>query len=249
MARQMQGQFGRKEHALRLEALAVAADVRGQQVGSALLSKLEDEARRLRISEIRTTTSWRDHAIIQFLDHAGFELGSSELVADCHVSDPRLAMPDDDRLELIARNKLDVSTLKPDDLFEVVNIDKGITGQRREAFFYELVDEAMKDSAVRVSLVARIDGVAVGFVMARINFGDYGRTEPVAVLDTIGVAPDHSRRGIGRALLSQLFANLGNLRIERVETVIANTDFQLLRFFYGLGFVPSQRLVFVKREN
>lgn len=246
MARQIQGQFGRNEPALRLEAFAVAADARGQQIGSALLSKLEDEARRLKIAEIRTTASWRDHTIMQFLDHAGFELGS-ELVIDCRVTDQRLAVHEDKNSEARARAKVDLTTLRPDDLYDVVRIDMGISGERREAFFYELVDEAMKDSAVRVSLVARVDGIAVGFVMARTNFGDYGRTEPVAMLDTIGIDPAHSRLGIGRALLAQLLANLGELSVERVETVVASKDFQLLRFFYGVGLKPSQRLVFVKR--
>ena len=246
MARQMQGQFGRNEPALRLEAFTVAADMRGQQIGSALLSRLEGEAGRLKIAEIRTTASWRDHSIVRFLDHAGFELGS-ELVVDRQVTDQRLAAQGDNNSEAVARDKVAFSTLQPDDLYDVVRIDKGITGQRREAFFYELVDEAMRDSAVRVSLVARVDGKAAGFVMARTNFGDYGRTEPVAVLDTIGIDPDYSRQGIGRALLSQLFANLDGLRVERVETVVASKDFQLLRFFYGVGFKPSQRLVFVKR--
>lgn len=240
MARQMQGQFGRNEPALRLEALAVAADVRGQQIGSALLSKLEDEAKRLKILEIRTTASWRDHAITQFLNHAGFELGN-ELVVDCRVADQRLAT--------IANDKVDLSTLQPDDLHDVVCIDKKVrvSDDRREAFFYELVDEAMHDSAVRVSLVARVDGIAAGFVMARTNLGDYGRAEPVAVLDTIGVSPDYSGRGIGHALLAQLFANLDGLHVERVETVVASKDFQLLGFFYSVGFKPSQRLGFVKR--
>ncbi len=245
MARQTQGQFGRTEPVLRLEAFTVAAEVRGQNIGSALLAKLEDEARRLKLVQIRTTASWRDHAITQFLDHAGFELGS-ELVADCQVTDRKLALHEGKNSAALARNRMDLSTLRPDDLYDVVRIDKGVGGQRREAFFYELVDEAMKDSAARVSLVARVDGVAAGFVMARTNFGDYGRTEPVAVLDTIGVDPDYSRRGIGHALLSQLFADLAELRVERVETVVASKDFRLLRFFYDAGFKPSQRLVFVK---
>lgn len=105
----------------------------------------------------------------------------------------------------------------------------------------------MTDSAVRVSLVARVDGIAVGFAMARTDFGDYGRAESVAVLDTIGVDPAYSRRGIGHALLSQLFVNLDGLRVEKVETAAARKDFQLLGFFYDVGFVPSQRLGFVKR--
>jgi predicted N-acetyltransferase YhbS len=272
MARQMQGQFGRAEPALRLEAIGSASDERGQGIGSELLSVLEDEARRLKVPEIRTTASWRDHAIMQFFDHAGFELGD-ELVVGCQVADQRFATHDDSKVlapahltgfsstetdystskgndfEELAHDKVDLRTLKAEDMYDIVRIDKKIIGRQREAYIYELVDEAMNDSAVRVSLVARVDGIAVGFIMARTDFGDYGRAEPVAVLDTIGVAPDYSRHGIGHALLSQLLVNLDGLRVERVETVTASKDFQMLKFFYGAGFKPSQRLSFIKRVS
>ncbi|MGC2519091.1 MAG: GNAT family N-acetyltransferase, partial [Burkholderiales bacterium] len=71
--------------------------------------------------------------------------------------------------------------------------------------------------------------------------------EPVAVIDTIGVDPGFAGTGIGTALLSQLFVNLEALHVERVETVIARENFDLLGFFYRAGFGPSQRLAFVKR--
>jgi predicted N-acetyltransferase YhbS len=270
MARQMQGQFGRAQPALRLEAIGAAPGERGQGIGSALLSKLDEEARRLRIPEIRTTASWRNHAIMQFFDRAGFELGD-DLVVDCHVRDHLLESHESDQVlapphltgfsstetdysaspgndfEALARDKVDLRTLKAEDLYDIVRIDERITGRRREVYIYELVDEAMNDSAVRVSLVARVAGIAVGFVMARTDFGDYGRAEPVAVLDTIGVDPDYAHRGIGHALLSQLLINLDGLRVERVESVAARKDFGLLGFFYDIGFRPSPRLGFVKR--
>ena len=68
--------------------------------------------------------------------------------------------------------------------------------------------EALHESDVRVSLVAEQDGRPVGFIMARVDFGEFGRFEPTAVMDTIGVDPDYRDRGIGRALLSQLLINL-----------------------------------------
>lgn len=80
--------------------------------------------------------------------------------------------------------------------------------------------------------------------MARADLGDFGRTEPAAVIDTIGVDPEYAHRGVGRALLSQLFANLGALRVERVETVTAPRDQALLGFLFDAGFKPSQRLAF-----
>ena len=83
--------------------------------------------------------------------------------------------------------------------------------------------------------------------MASVDFGDFGRAEPVAVIDTIGVDPGFAGAGIGRALLSQLFANLEALRVERVATVVARDNFGLLEFFYRAGFGSSQRLAFIKR--
>ena len=102
-------------------------------------------------------------------------------------------------------------------------------------------------SAIRISLTARLDRAIVGYLMASADLGDFGRTEPVAVIDTIGVDPDYAHRGVGHALLSQLFTNLGALRIERVETVVGPRDLGLLGFLYDTGFVPSQRIPFVRR--
>jgi ribosomal protein S18 acetylase RimI-like enzyme len=83
--------------------------------------------------------------------------------------------------------------------------------------------------------------------MAKVDFGDFGRTEPVAVIDTLGVDPGFAGSGVGTALLSQLFVNLEALHVERVETVVWRDNFELLGFFYRAGFGPSRRLAFVKR--
>lgn len=270
MARQLLGQFGRAEPGLRLEAFGVAQGEQGHGIGTAMLAKLESEAKRMRVPAIQTMASWRNHAIVRFFDRAGFELAHN-LVIDCAVHSQRLTAHEGDKVlapthltgfspsevdysagadndfEALARDKADVRTLKPEDMGDIVRIDQSVTGRRREPYIRELVDEAMTDSAVRVSLVARVDGIAAGFVMARTDFGDFGRAEPVAVLDTIGVDPDYAHHGVGNALLSQLFVNLGALRVERVETVVARENFGLLGFLYGIGFESSPRLSFVKR--
>jgi N-acetylglutamate synthase-like GNAT family acetyltransferase len=82
--------------------------------------------------------------------------------------------------------------------------------------------------------------------MARADHGDFGRTEPVAVLDTIGVDPSQTRQGVAGALLAQMFANVAALRIERVETVVMPADGAPAAFLRATGFVPSQRLAFVR---
>jgi ribosomal protein S18 acetylase RimI-like enzyme len=105
-------------------------------------------------------------------------------------------------------------------------------------------DEAMDPAGIRVSLTARRDGAIAGFLMARADRGDFGRSAPVAVLDTIGVDPDSAHHGVGHALLAQLCFNLEALHIDRLETSVAPRDLALQGFLYGAGFEPSQRLAF-----
>jgi predicted N-acetyltransferase YhbS len=137
--------------------------------------------------------------------------------------------------------------MAPADLDAIVRIDRGITGRDRRDYIAARLAEAMDDTSVRVSLVARCDDAVVGYLMARADLGDFGRSAPVAVIDTLGVDAEYARRGIGRALLSQLVANLGALRVERVETIVPQRDLALLGFLCAAGFAPSERLSFVRR--
>lgn len=145
---------------------------------------------------------------------------------------------DDERLAL---GHAEVRAMRPKDLREIVRIDRGITGRDRGSYIAARMAEAMDDSAIRVSLCARLEGAIAGFVMARADLGDFGRTEPVAVVDTIGVDIAHWKSGIGRSLVEQLFANLGELHIERVETVVASTDPR------AAGALPPHRIQAVAR--
>src|SRR6185295_16571334 len=100
----------------------------------------------------------------------------------------------------------------------------------RSRYLEQKFAEATRDTDVRVSLVVERDGVPVGFIMGRVDFGEFGQVEPTAVMDTIGVDPDCQNQGIGRALLSQLLVNLTTLRIERVCTEIDWHDRVLTAF-------------------
>jgi len=142
----------------------------------------------------------------------------------------------------LARDRIPVRGIQASDLGTLVAIDRQITGRDRSDYFARKLEEAMHESDVRVSLVAELDGRPVGFVMARVDFGEFGLVEPTAVLDTLGVGVDYRNQGVGRALLSQLLINLMTLRVERVRTDIEWHDHELLAFFDRCGFRLSQRL-------
>ncbi len=268
LGRVLEGEFGRVDPALRLELIGVRADVLGHGVGKRLFEAIVAWAGRHGIRELRTAAAWNDHRMVGWLDAMGFAL-AAERVVDCAVGggaylperDDAISLPEGNGpgheidfgapqgndFERLARDTADVRSMTAADLAEIVRIDRGITGRDRSAYIGHKLAEAMDDSGIRVSLCARRDGAIVGYLMARADLGDFGRTEPVAVIDTIGVDPEYEHHGVGHALMSQLFVNLGALRIERVETVVAPRDLALLGFLYDIGFAPAQRLAFVRR--
>jgi ribosomal protein S18 acetylase RimI-like enzyme len=180
--------------------------------------------------------------MLRFLDNAKFSLAPRQIL-ECDV-DPRAIVEDEDDLEGTAHL---VRELRADDFDAIVRIDKQITGQDRAEYLRRKFDEVLHESAIAVSLVVEDDKMPVGFVMARVDFGDFGHVEPAAALDTIGVHPGFAGKGLAKALLAQLMRNLSGLRVERIETELARETFTLLGFLYGLGFRPSQRLAFAKR--
>ncbi len=150
--------------------------------------------------------------------------------------------PSGDDFESLARDRLPIRSMVAGDLDDIVEIDRRITGRLRRPYYERLMDQVLGKTGVRVSLVAEHDGLLIGFVMARVDFGEFGRTEPVAVLDTIGIRPDYQHQEAGAALLSQLFVNLSGLRIERIRTVTPWDGFEIQHFLAENGFRPAQRL-------
>lgn len=144
----------------------------------------------------------------------------------------------------LARDRIPVRSMQQGDLRPLMAIDRRITGLDRAAYFQRKLAEVLAESDLRVSLVAELDGAPVGFIMARVDLGEFGRVETTAIIDTIGVDPDYRNKGVGRALVSQLLVNLGTLRVEKVHTEVDWQDHGLLAYLEHSGFVPSQQLCF-----
>jgi len=160
---------------------------------------------------------------------------------------PDYSDPSGDDFVALARDTVTVRSMQEGDLRALVRIDKQHTGRDRNDYYETKLKEVMSESGVRVSLVAEIDDAPAGYVMARVDFGEFGRTEPTAVIDTIGVDRDYAHLGVAQALLSQLLANLATLHVETVRSTIRWDNFGLLSFMQRAGFTPAQRLVLTRR--
>ncbi len=160
------------------------------------------------------------------------------------VSEINYGGPQEPDFGPLARDRIPIRSMTEGDVHALVAIDRRITGRQRSAYFERKLAEVLHESDVRVSLVAERDGGPVGFIMARVDSGEFGRIATTAVLDTIGVDPDYRDQGIGRALLSQLLVNLMTLRVEQIRTEVDWHDKDLLAFLGHCGFHPSQQLCF-----
>lgn len=263
------GAFGACGRTAALETIGVVPEARGRGIGGALVARARAILRAKGIRTEATRAEWRNHRLLAFLDRAGFELAPRQVISfDLRArrepepeADPAamaaagiqaepqeldFARPIPDAPGGAARDRIPIRSMIADDFPAVLRIDRNGMGRERGSYIRTMMAEALERSGVRVSLVAEIDRMPVGFVMARVEYGEFGRTEPAAVVDTIGVDPDFRRSGVASALLSQLLVNLGGLGIERVETEVAREQFDLLGLFYRWGFGPSQRLAFVR---
>jgi ribosomal protein S18 acetylase RimI-like enzyme len=139
-------------------------------------------------------------------------------------------------------NAVVVRNLRPADLEAVIALDSKNSGRRRDEYFRVKLQQNLAETGIKVSLAAEVDGAFAGFLLARVYYGEFGQTEPVAVLDTIDVHPAFRGRGVGSALLDQLRVNLFGLGVTSLRTEVGWDDLALIGFFQHEGFLPAARL-------
>ena len=245
MAQMLDGEFGGREPVAVLDAIAVSPDSRGHGGAHALMTALEQVARRRGARELRTQTLWSDQPLARFLSAAGFALGHRlVLERPCGMIAGEVATgeTEQDETKDYSRDRIAIRSLTKDDLHVLAGVDRRVTGEDHARYYERKLDEALRLSGVRVSLVAQYRDTPAGFIMARVDYGEFGETSAEAVMDTLAVDPEFAGRQVGATMMRQLLANLQTLRVERIRTELAWDRFELLAFLKSLGFRPSQRL-------
>ena len=260
IARIQEGEFGAPDAVAILDVVGIDPDAQRKGIGKAVLAEMERRMKARGIEILRTQVDWGSPAMIRFFSSTGFLLAPSQVlerdtsplreeIREAGSAGPGGRPPmraGGDDFDTLSRDRIPVRSLMEDDLAAVVRIDRKLTRRDRSAYYAAKLREMLKESGIRVSLVAEEDGFVVGFVMARVDFGEFGKVDKAAILDTIGVHPGFAGSGIGHALLSQLFLNLATLQVESVLTQVSPENIDLQRFLYSCGFHPSQRLMLSK---
>lgn len=258
MARLIDGDFGQPGARAALDAIGVSREVQNHGAGHDLLNRVKEILVHKGTSALETQVDWSDRALLGFLGNAGFDLAprmvlcrtteafSPTVNADLNdAGDPAetdYSDPSGDEAHALARDRELLRAMKPEDLAAVKRIDRALSGQDRGSYFAHIQRQIEVGAGVRLSLVAERDGFVVGYIMARVDYGEFGRTVPVAVMDALGIDPGFQGQGIGRALMDQLISNLAILQVERLRTEVAWNDTPLIAFFSLSGFAPSQSI-------
>lgn len=264
-ARILEGEFGARGATVELDTLGVDHDYQGRGIGKKVMAGIEQRMKRKNLSTLQTQIAWSNHTMTRFFASTGFSLASGQVIErDTSPLSEEIAKPAPvdmtgrwrvqgnagvNYYETPARGSVMVRPLTGDDLVSVDRIDTRLTGLDRSAFYAAKFRESVHASGIRVAMVAEDDGIVTGFIMARADYGEFGKVNKSAALDAIGVHPAYSGSGIGHALLYQLLTDLSALEVESVRTKVEHENFGLRDFLTRRGFKPSQRLLLSKKVN
>ncbi|MCF8081482.1 MAG: GNAT family N-acetyltransferase [Deltaproteobacteria bacterium] len=136
-----------------------------------------------------------------------------------------------------------IRLMEAGDFDAVVEIDGKILKTSRPEYYEQKFEKLFQSKDyLPVSLVAEADGKVVGFVMGELYLGEYGIFQEEATLDTIGVDPDYRHQGVGEQLINEFVAHLRDVGVQKINTLVAWNDTDLIRFFSANRFSPSNTM-------
>ncbi len=141
---------------------------------------------------------------------------------------------------------MSVAPLCPDDLDAVIAIDKALGGASRRGFFEKRLAAALEHPKDFVYVGLRNEGRLVGYAMARLVDGEFGKPGARAALDAIGVDTEHQGRSAGHKLLEAVEDVLRHKGVSELTSQVEWQDHRLLSFFAGAGFELAPHIVLTR---
>jgi GNAT superfamily N-acetyltransferase len=129
-----------------------------------------------------------------------------------------------------------VRALVRDDLDAVVAIDAAIEGRPRRTYLERRLAAALRAPKLHAQLAATDAKGLVGYILARVLEGEFGRTEPGLRLEIVGVRRDAQGHGVGTELFGALAAWARRHGIRDLRTQASWKDHGMLRWLDATGF-------------
>ena len=139
-----------------------------------------------------------------------------------------------------------ITPLRAEDLEAVITIDKQLSGRSRRGFFEKRLAAALNEPGEFVYVGLRDNEQLLGYALARLVDGEFGKPGARAALDAIGVNPDHQGESIGHQLIAEVEKVLRHKGVSELTSQVQWADQSLLSFFESAGFEVAPRIVLVR---
>jgi len=148
----------------------------------------------------------------------------------------------------MATDDVTVRVMQQGDVPTLIEIDSIASGSPRAEYLQGKATQALdSEHSMVISLVAEIDGSAVGFVMGGVYLGEFGIPESVATVDTVGIHPRFQRKGIAGLLMEEFVTHAHKIGVERIRTMVDWDQADLIGCFRAAGFAPGTGLVLERK--
>jgi predicted N-acetyltransferase YhbS len=136
---------------------------------------------------------------------------------------------------------LKIRSLRIEDLEAIVAIDEQVLGEKRRDYWEKKL-QMMDDKASQVSLVAEVQGKVLGFILGDVSGWEFGVSDTIGWIDTIGVEPAQQKKGLATALAQELIQRLKAMGVRTIYTLVSWNDWDLLQFFHAMGFTRGDMI-------
>jgi len=134
-----------------------------------------------------------------------------------------------------------IRLLSKGDLEAIVEIDEKVLGENRKDYWEKKL-KLTNDKSSQVSLVAELEGKALGFILGDVSGWEFGVPDTIGWIDTIGVDPAYQKKGLATALANELIKRLKVIGVRTIYTLVSWNDWNLLQFFHAMGFTRGDMI-------
>lgn len=139
------------------------------------------------------------------------------------------------------KKKVKIRGLTIKDLPSIIEIDRKVLGEPRPEYWKRKI-EVSEFRPPLASLVAEIDGKVIGFILGDVSGWEFGVPDNTGMIETVGVDPAFQRQGIARLLSEELIRSFKLNGVRKINTLVEWNDWDLLQFFYAMGFERGRRV-------
>lgn len=137
--------------------------------------------------------------------------------------------------------RVSLKSLTSSHLEGIVEIDHRILGKRRQSFWKKKISTA-ESNVPPTGVVAELDNKVIGFILGGVSGWEFGVPASVGWIDTMGVDPQHQRKGVAKALMGELIKNFRKAGVRNIYTLVNWNDWDLLQFFRQMGFTRGDMI-------